>query len=65
MFRASPKYVVGACLIHKDSYHYVFAEPKDIPIPIMESYRGYSYFIYKHACIYIPTVNKHLSIFMI
>ena len=65
MFRASPKYVVGACLIHEGSYNYVFAEPKNILIPIIDTDSSYSYFIYKHACIYIPTLKKHLAIFMI
>lgn len=65
MFRYSPKYVVGACLLRERSYEYVFADPKDIPIPIIDTDYSYSYFIYKNTCIYIPTLKKHLAIFMI
>lgn len=65
MFRPSPKYVVGACLLHKGLYSYVFAEPKDIPIPIIDTDCSYSYFVYKRTCIYIPTLKKHLAIFII
>ena len=32
MFRASPKYVVGACLIHKGSYHCACGESSEFLI---------------------------------